>query len=116
MRKFLKSFPSLRFMLISVVVGMLIGVVLGGGFQPRGLISGAVLGLMFIFMMATRNYDPDIWEEIHNPQAHAMRQQVRKQSGATERLQAIVIALELGDPEKLKAEVHQARQFLESST
>ena len=112
MRKFLKSFPGVKFMAISILAGMLVGLILGGDSQPRGVIAGAGLGVLFIIMMATRNFDPEGWEAVYNPQAYDQRQQLRKQA---DKLQAIVVAYDQDDDQQLEAEVHKARKFLEGS-
>lgn len=108
MRKLLKSLPTIRFMMITVIVCLVLGVMIVGGFHPKALF-GLVFAILFVAMVTLRNSDPMGWEAFHEPHAHSLRLQ---RDAVANQLQAVVDAYESGDPALVTEQTAQARELL----
>lgn len=108
MRKLLKSLPTIRFMMITVIVCLVLGVIIVGGFHPKALF-GLVFAVLFVAMVTLKNSDPMAWEAIHEPRSHSLRLQC---DTVANQLQAVVDAYESGDPALVTEQTAQARKLL----
>lgn len=107
MRKVVDSLPSVKQILITMVVCLALGVAVAG-FHPKALIALA-MGVLVLAMVTLRNYNPMAWEAYHDPLAHSMRLQRDK---VVEQLQSIIHAHDLGDTAALSVEMGRARQLV----
>lgn len=71
MQKFRKSLPSLKQVMVTIIVSLVFGVLLKG-FHPPALLA-LLMGFMFLVLLTWRNYDPDAWEQYHNPREYRLR-------------------------------------------
>lgn len=108
MRKLLKSLPTIRFMLITVIVCLVLGVIVVGGVHPKALF-GLVFAVLFVAMVTLRNGDPMAWEAFHEPRSYSLRLQ---RDAMASQLQAVVDAYESGDRALVTEQTAQARKLL----
>lgn len=108
MRKLLISLPSMKFIAITVIVCLVLGVICAGGFQAEALL-GLVLALGFIILITIRNSDPMAWEAYHEPHMHSMRLQ---RDALANQLEAVVTTYESGDRAAMDEVNAHARELL----
>jgi len=110
MKRFLESLPSAKFMTVTVVVCLVLGVIFAGGFYPKALL-GLLFALLYVALITFRNSDPAAWEAYHEPVAHSLR--VERDEVATQ-LRVLLNAYDNGDPAIIAIQTAEARKLLTS--
>ncbi len=107
-KKVVESLPSVRQVVITLLASEGF-VAVTGGFDRRAIITGLLLGVLFVAILTMRNFNPVAFEAHFNPYAYEVK---TRSAEVAARLQALVDAYDKGDADAVAVQVTKARAVL----